>query len=67
MSRKKKRRGSTADFPYGQWPFLDGELSKDAEDAARYRWLRESNFSLFGSLELSGKDLDATIDAAMKK
>ncbi len=66
MSRKKKRRGSTADFPYGQWPFLDGELSKDAEDAARYRWLRESEFGIFGSPYV-GKDLDAAIDAAMKK
>lgn len=38
MKRKSKgKKGSTADFEFGEWPFLDGVPSADAEDAARYQ------------------------------
>lgn len=81
MSKSKGKRGSTADFEFGEWPFLDGVPSADAADAARYRWLVAQNEMLtldsFVVLSRSvecphcditwvGSDLDAAIDAAMK-
>lgn len=43
---------------------------QDLKDAARYRWLRVSDFDIFGSphaVDLSGASLDEAIDAAMLK
>ena len=40
----------------------------DLKDAARYRWLRTSDYDIFGSphaVDLSGEDLDEAIDSAM--
>lgn len=39
MSKRKSKRGSTADFEFSERTFLDGVPSADAADAARYRWL----------------------------
>lgn len=47
--KSKGKKGSTADFEFGEWPFLDGVPSADAEDAARYRWLTSPEFD-FGLL-----------------
>lgn len=67
MSRKGKR-GSTADFAYGEWPFLDGVPSADAADAARYRYLmRGDRFHAFVISGYEGKEkCDAIIDAAIE-
>jgi hypothetical protein len=50
----------------------DGDCCKtreqDLKDAARYRWLRASDFDVFGSphaVDLAGEELDKAIDAAM--
>jgi len=67
--KSKGKRGSTADFEFGEWPFLDGVPSADAEDAARYRELRRGQkWSVVNGIgdTLRGEELDAAIDAAMK-
>jgi len=67
--KSKGKKGSTADFEFGEWPFLDGVPSADAVDAQRYRELRRGQkWSVVNGIgdTLRGDDLDAAIDAAMK-
>jgi hypothetical protein len=35
--KSKGKRGSTANFEFGEWPFLDGVPSADAEELEKLR------------------------------
>lgn len=62
--KSKGKKGSTADFEFGEWPFLDGVPSADAEDAARYRYLTSPECDMLGATK---EQLDAWIDERRRK
>ena len=67
--KSKGKKGSTADFEFGEYPFLDGVPSADVVDARRYRELRRGQkWSVVNGIGdvLRAEELDAAIDAAMK-
>lgn len=71
MSKRKSncKRGSTADFEFGEWPFFDGVLSADAADAARYRYLTRTGrpMDFMVPANESKASCDAAIDGAIEK
>ena len=68
--KSKGKRGSTADFEFGEWPFFGGDPSADAEDSARYRWVTspECDYGFIADLRGATKEQwDVEIDGTIEK